>query len=150
MTGWKLTTAIALAAGLAACTTLEDRRGYIPDQALLDEIMVGLDTKTTVRRIAGPPGATGLIEDDGWYYVSSDFRTFAWRAPVEIDREVVAITFDDLDRVENIERFGLEDGRIVALSRRVTTSNTRGVGFLRQLFSNIGNLSPDQFLDQGQ
>lgn len=148
MTGWRITMAILVAGSLAGCATLEDRRGYIPDQVLLDEIMVGLDTKTTVRRIAGPPGATGLIEDDGWYYVSSEYRTFAWRAPVEVDREVVAITFDDQARVENIERFGLEDGQVVVLSRRVTTSNTRGIGFLRQLFSNLGNLAPDQFLEQ--
>ena len=148
MTGWRITMAILVAGSLAGCATLEDRRGYIPDQVLLDEIMVGLDTKTTVRRIAGPPGATGLIEDDGWYYVSSEYRTFAWRAPVEVDREVVAITFDDQARVENIERFGLEDGQVVVLSRRVTTANTRGIGFLRQLFSNLGNLQPDQFLEQ--
>jgi outer membrane protein assembly factor BamE (lipoprotein component of BamABCDE complex) len=148
MTGWRITMAIVVAGSLAGCATLEDRRGYIPDQVLLDEIMVGLDTKTTVRRIAGPPGATGLIEDGGWYYVSSDYRTFAWRAPVEVDREVVAITFDEQARVENIERFGLEDGQVVVLSRRVTTSNTRGIGFLRQLFSNLGNLAPDQFLEQ--
>lgn len=148
MTGWKAGFAIIGVTVVSACTTLEDRRGYIPDDALLDEIMVGLDTKTTVRRIAGPPGATGLVEESGWYYVSSDYRTFAWREPVEVDREVVAISFDDGDRVENIERFGLEDGRVVVLSRRVTTSNTRGIGFLRQLFSNLGNISADQFFEQ--
>ena len=52
-------------------------------------------------------------------------------------------------QVENVERFGLEDGQVVALNRRVTTSNTRGVGFLRQLFSNIGNIGAGQFLEEG-
>lgn len=131
---------LATAFFTVGCVTLEDSRGYAPDDALLSEIMVGLDTKTTVRRIVGPPGATGLIEDDGWYYVASDYRTFAWRAPQEIDREVVVISYDERDRVTNIERFGLEEGRVVALSRRVTTPNTRGVGLLRQIFSNFGNI----------
>ena len=43
-------------------------------------------------------------------------------------REIVAITFDDSGVVRNIERFGLEDGNVVALSRRVTDSNVQGVG----------------------
>jgi hypothetical protein len=35
----------------------------------------------------------------------------------------------------------------VAISRRVTDSNIKGVGFLRQLFGNIGRLRADQFIE---
>lgn len=148
-TGWTRHFAIGVAAlVLAGCATLENSRGYVPDDALLEEVMVGLDTKTTVRRIVGPPGASGVVARDSWYYVQSDYETFAFRAPVEVDREVLAISFDDQDRVANIERFGLEDGRVVVLSRRVTTSNTQGVGLIRQLFTNLGNFGPDQLLDR--
>jgi len=91
----------------------------------------------------------GVIDDRGWYYVKSDYERFLWRAPVETDREVVAVSFTETGVVENIERFGLENGRVVALNRRVTTSNTRGVGFLRQLFSNLGNIDAGQFLGGG-
>ena len=59
------------------------------------------------------------------------------------------MSFAENGQVTNIERFGLEDGRVVALNRRVTDSNTQGVGFLRQLFSNVGNLNPGSFLDEG-
>ncbi|MBC7156656.1 MAG: outer membrane protein assembly factor BamE, partial [Rhodobacteraceae bacterium] len=44
-----------------------------------------------------------------------------------------------------VERFGLRDGEVVALSRRVTETNVRGVTFIRQLIGNIGNLRADQF-----
>ena len=44
--------------------------------------------------------------------------------------------------------FGIEYGQVGALNRRVTDSNTQGVGFLRQLFSNFGNLNPGNFLEE--
>ena len=129
-----------------ACTRLEDSHGFAPDDNLLSDITVGLDTKTTVQRLVGQPGARGVMGDNVWYYVDSDYERFLWRAPVEVNREIIAISFGEDSRVTNVERYGLEDGQIVALSRRVTDSNTEGVGFLRQLFSNLGNFGPGQVL----
>ncbi len=136
---------------LTACgaTKLKDSHGYVPEDTLLDEVRLGSDTKETVTRLLGRPGTQGIIDDRGWYYVKSDYERFLWREPVEVDREVVAVSFDDDGVVANVERFGLEDGQVVALSRRVTTSNTRGIGFLRQLFSNLGTLDAGNFLDEG-
>lgn len=152
MTGWLRHVLVILAlAGLAGCASarLSDSHGYVPDDALLADVRVGIDTKVTVGRLVGPPGSEGIVDDRGWYYVKSDFERFLWKAPVEVDREVVAITFTERGVVENIERFGLEDGRVVRLSRRVTTSNTRGIGFLRQLFANLGTFDAGQFLNDG-
>jgi outer membrane protein assembly factor BamE (lipoprotein component of BamABCDE complex) len=143
-----LTLGLAFLAGCGA-TKLKDSHGYVPDDALLAEVVVGLDTKVTVDRILGQPGSEGIVDDLGWYYVKSDYERFLWREPVEVDREVVAISFTEAGVVENIERFGLENGRVIRLSRRVTTSNTRGIGFLRQLFSNLGNFSAGNFLEEG-
>lgn len=97
--------------------------------------------------IVGHPSATGLLQDDAWFYVGSRYRDYAWRAPVEIDREVLVISFDG-DRVANIETYGLRDGRIVPLSRRVTESQTAGTPFLRQLFGNLGNFNPGGLLGE--
>ena len=132
---------------LAGCSRLQDSHGYVPDEALLSQVEVGIDTKETVARILGRPGTAGLIDDRGWYYVKSDYERFLWRAPIEVNREVVAVSFAENGQVENIEHFGLEDGQVVALNRRVTTSNTRGIGFLRQLFSNLGNFNAGDFLN---
>lgn len=134
-------------ATLAACSTLESTHGYIPDDALLDQVIVGGDTKETAARILGRPSTAGIVDDRGWYYVKSDYERFLWRETVEVNREVVAVSFTENGIVENVERFGLEDGQVVALSRRVTTSNTRGIGLLRQLFSNLGNFSAGNFFE---
>jgi outer membrane protein assembly factor BamE (lipoprotein component of BamABCDE complex) len=149
MTAARTAMVILALAAVPGCARIDSSHGYIPDESTLSDIRVGRDTKETVARIAGQPGTEGVIDDRGWYYVKSDYERFLWRAPVETDREVVAVSFTETGVVENIERFGLENGRVVALNRRVTTSNTRGVGFLRQLFSNLGNIDAGQFLGGG-
>jgi outer membrane protein assembly factor BamE (lipoprotein component of BamABCDE complex) len=113
----------------------------MPDQADLDGLIVGVDTRESVASAVGEPGIAGITDDSGWYYIRSEFRTYAYRAPEEVDREVLAISFNPEGTVTNIERFGLENGRVVALSRRVTDSNTQGISFLRQAFGNLGRIT---------
>jgi hypothetical protein len=60
----------------------------------------------------------------------------------EVERQVLAISFNEDDTIANIETFGLEDGRIVPLTRRVTDNSVVKTGFLRQLLNNIGALNP--------
>ena len=127
---------------LGACTAQFQNHGYIPPQEELDQIVVGVDTKATVEDSVGVPSSAGVLDSSGFYYVRSRKRSFAFFAPREIEREVLAISFDSAGVVQNIERFGLERGQIVPLSRRVTTSGVTNSTFLRQLLGNIGRFSP--------
>lgn len=138
---------LAALVAAAGCTRLANSHGYVPADSELSLLRVGADTRSTVASIVGQPATDSLRTANAWYYVKSDYETFAWRAPVEVSREVVAITYDDAGRVANIERFGLEDGRVVALSRRVTERNVQGITFLRQLFGNIGNFRIGDLID---
>ena len=136
----------ALALGLSACSPIQRFHGYAPDDMLLSEIEVGRDTRETVAQKIGRPGMTGVMEGSGWYYVQSDWLHEGWRKPVEVKREVVTISFDSNDRVSNVERFGLEDGEVVTLSRRVTSTGPTGTTILRQLLSNFGQFNPAQMI----
>ncbi|MFV2052677.1 outer membrane protein assembly factor BamE [Aliiroseovarius sp. YM-037] len=131
---------------LGACAATYRNHGYVPTDADLENVIVGVDTQETVGETIGRPTASGLLQGADWYYVQSRWRHFAYRKPKELDREVLAIRFNQSGVVENIERFGLEDGRVIVLSRRVTDSNIRGVSFIRQLLGNLGNFTADQFL----
>ena len=134
---------------LAGCAAQYRNHGYIPPEEELAQIEVGLDTRDSVAQLIGRPAATGVLDVSGWYYVQSRYRQFAYQAPEEIDRQVVAISFDDRGFVENVERFGLEDGRVVVLSRRVTDDNVKGITFLRQLFGNLGRIDATRLFDNG-
>jgi outer membrane protein assembly factor BamE (lipoprotein component of BamABCDE complex) len=129
-----------------ACTPQIRNHGYVPTEEDLAAIKVGVDTRETVASAVGRPSAQALLSDTGWYYVRSTYRTIGPREPQEIDRQVVAISFTDAGVLENIERFGLEDGRVVVLSRRVTDTNIKGIGLLRQIFSNFGRFNAGDFL----
>lgn len=133
---------------LAACTQLYRNHGYVPPDEQLARVDLG-DSREEVQTLIGRPSVTALLQDDGWFYIRSRYRDYAWRAPVEIDREVVVVSFAS-DRVTNIERFGLREGRVVPLSRRVTDQSTVGISLLRQLFGNIGNIDPSQFFDNDE
>ena len=141
---------LMVALGVAvACTPLVRNHGYIPLEEDLAQIVVGQDTRETVQERVGPPTSGGVLRESGFFYVASTFRTLGALAPQEVTREVVVISFSDTGVVSNIERFGLEDGRVVALSRRVTETGVQDSTFIRQLLSSIGRIDPGQFLGDG-
>jgi outer membrane protein assembly factor BamE (lipoprotein component of BamABCDE complex) len=133
---------------LIACTAQYRNHGYAPTDEELQAVKVGVSTRDSVVEAVGRPAAGGLLTDSAWYYVQSRWRHYGARAPQEIERQVLAVSFDSRGTVENIERFGLEDGRVVPLSRRVTDTNVRGLSVIRQLLGNLGNFDPGQFLRQ--
>jgi len=133
-----------MALALAACSPIYRDHGYVPSDADLESLVVGVDSRASVAETVGSPTVAGMMREDAWYYVASKWKTVGPLAPEEIEREVVAISFDEDGVIGNIERFGLEDGRVIALNRRVSDSNIKGVSFIRQLLGNIGNFTAEQ------
>jgi outer membrane protein assembly factor BamE (lipoprotein component of BamABCDE complex) len=139
---------LGLVLALAGCETQTRFHGYAPDEGDLAEIKVGRDTRDSVAELVGRPSAGGLMEDGGWYYVRSRWETRGASAPVEVDRQVVAISFDKRGTVSNVERFGLAEGQVVPLSRRVTQTNVRGMSFVRRLLAAAGRVDPTRLLNR--
>lgn len=139
---------IVLVAGLlAACSPQVRFHGFAPDDQQLAAIEVGRATREDVSAAIGRPGTTGAVNDSTWFYVASRWEQRAPRPSVEVERELVAISFDARGVVSNIERFGLEDGDVVPLSRRVTETTVRQPGLLGQLLRNVGQFRADDFAD---
>ena len=128
---------------LASCAPTFHNHGESPPEEDLQEIVVGRDTRATVEETVGPPSSGGILSGGDYYYVRSRTKTFGMRETKEIERQVLAITFDSRGVVDSIERFGLENGRVVPLTRRVTASGVADVSVLRQLMGNIGSVGPE-------
>lgn len=139
-------TLLALA-GVSACSATYRNHGYVPDDDELAEITVGVDSRDSVIELVGAPAVSGVLSDGRIYYIKSRVRHFGAMEPKVIDREVLAVSFDSANVVSNIERFTLEDGHVVPLSRRVTDTTIENKGFLRQLLGNIGNFNAATFLN---
>lgn len=127
---------------VTACSATYQNHGYVPTESELTELVVGVDSKASVDDLIGAPTSSGLLAGGDYYYVRSRVRTFGMFRPEVVDRQILAISFDESGTIANIERFGLEDGKYVALSRRVTDSSVVGNGFWRQILGNFGNINP--------
>ncbi|NBE08511.1 outer membrane protein assembly factor BamE [Rhodobacter sp. CCP-1] len=127
---------------IAACSTIYRNHGYVPSEDELALIEVGVDTRESVNEKIGRPSASGLLNDTGWFYVQSRWAYRGALEPREIDRQVVSITFSEGGIVQNVERFGLERGKVVPLSRRVTESNVQGLSVIQQLLGSFGRVAP--------
>ncbi len=132
--------AVALLA-MVGCSPVYRNHGYVPAPDELAMIEVGTDTRETVATKIGRPSTSGLLNDVGWFYVQSRYRNVGYRQPEEIDRQVLAITFSEAGVVDNIATYGLADGKVVPISRRVTETNIKGIGFIRQLLGSLGKIS---------
>ncbi|HEY9039427.1 MAG TPA: outer membrane protein assembly factor BamE [Roseovarius sp.] len=136
---------LALMTALAGCTALYQNHGYVPPDEDLQQLVPGVDTRATVDDVIGAPSVAGVLSGGDYYYVRSRVKTYGMLRPEVIDRQVLAISFDNQDVIANIERFDLRDGRAVPLSRRVTDSSVAGKGFLQSILSNFGNINPADF-----
>lgn len=137
---------LVLVAGVAACSPVYRNHGYVPSEPDLALVEVGKDTRETVGQKIGRPSTSGLLNDQGWFYVQSRYKHFGPRAPKEVDRQVLAVTFNEAGVVDNIARYGLEDGRVVQISRRVTETSVKGMSVIQQILGNFGRVDAGSLL----
>lgn len=131
---------IALFVGLTACAEIVRNHGYAPTDLELEEVIVGVDTRDSLEEVVGRPATSGVLAESAWYYVGSRVSHYGPLKPKEVDRQVVAVSFDGDGVVQNIERFGLERGQVVTLSRRVTKTTKVQSTLVRQILRNFGRI----------
>ncbi|MCT4556081.1 MAG: outer membrane protein assembly factor BamE [Pelagimonas sp.] len=133
--------AIVALLGVTACTAQYRTHGFVPPEDELQQLVPGVDTRASVEDLIGVPATSGVRNAGGFYYIESQVRHFAWQRPEVVDRRIVAVTFDDAEVVSNITTYGLEDGKVVPLQRRITRTTDGEISFVRKLFGNIGALN---------
>lgn len=138
--------ALAASLGLSACQATYRNHGYVPPEEQLAQVVVGQTTQAELEGLIGRPSAQGLLTGSAWYYVGSRWQFYGPREPREVDRQVLAISFAENGVVSNVERFGMERGQVVVLSRRVTDTGVVSLGLIRQLLGNIGRVQAGDFL----
>ena len=143
----RLTLAAVLAVDTSACVAIYRDHGYVPNPEDLAAITPGRDTRDSVRAAIGSPGASGVLNEGGYYYIATRMRHYGGFEPKPVSRELVAISFNARGVVSGVERYGLENGRVIPLERRVTDNGTEDKTFLRQLLGNLGRIGPGQILD---
>ena len=131
---------IALVILSASCSPIVENRGYVFDEKLLDQIKVNETISNDVMDILGSPSTTSAIDASTWYYIYSKAETVAFYHPTVTDRRVLAVSFDDDNKVNNLKYYGLEEGKIISYVDRTTPTRGRELTVLQQLFGNLGRL----------
>ena len=129
----------AASAALAACQPTIDYRGYQSRGGDLAKVQVGM-AKSEVEGLLGSPSTTASInvEGDSYYYISSRVEQKAFFDPVETDRQVFAVRFDQTDRVVSFANYGLTDGEVIDFNTRRTPTKGKELTIVQQLLGNIG------------
>ncbi|MFD1880346.1 outer membrane protein assembly factor BamE [Paracoccus pacificus] len=146
-TATRLLLCLVMGLALIACAPTYQNHGYIPPDMDLAQVTVGRTNQYELDSLIGRPSSQGVLTGSAWYYVGSRWRFYGPYHPEEINRQVVAISFDPNGVVSNVERFGLERGRVVVLSRRVTDGGVQQLSLIRQLLGNIGRVRAGDLIE---
>ncbi len=126
---------------LAACEPRVDTHGFMPNSELVSQIEAGAQDKFEVAEVLGSPSTMATFDDDVWYYITQQSRTFAFFKPEIIDQQVLVVSFDEADVVSEINRYTIEHGLIIDPVTRKTPTAGKELSILQQMFGNIGRFS---------
>ncbi|WP_299443518.1 outer membrane protein assembly factor BamE [uncultured Rhodospira sp.] len=133
----------AIVFAVGACAPEISARGNQPKRDLLSEVEAGKQTRAEVAALLGTPSATGTFDNETWYYISARTQQYAVFEREELDRRVVAISFDDAGVVSEVRELDLADGKNVAVVERETPTLGNELGILEQLLGNLGRFEGD-------
>ncbi|MBI4724988.1 MAG: outer membrane protein assembly factor BamE [Rhodomicrobium sp.] len=123
---------------LAACGGNVIRQGHLFQEEDLAQVRPGM-SKDQVVLALGTPDTQSATSGGVYYYISTtQEQPMAFMSPKVVDRRVVAIYFNNKDRVEQIANYGLKDGKVFDFISRETPSYGRDQGILKEIFRNIG------------
>jgi outer membrane protein assembly factor BamE (lipoprotein component of BamABCDE complex) len=132
--------AVALLAGLSACTRIRDHKGYVVDSALIQSVQPGIDNKTSVQGTLGRPTFASQFGDETWYYIARETRQIAFANPRAVEETVLAVKFDKAGNVASVDKSGLERSVFIHPEGDKTPTLGRKRSFLGELFGNIGSI----------
>lgn len=114
--------------------------GNMPAQEKIDEIRLG-QSKQDVMNILGAPSLTTGLSDDHWIYMASTTKKVAFFRPEELERKVLAISFDN-NKISKIEKLNLADGNKLPIDTDTTQTTEQEQGFFRKYFGGVGTYMP--------
>jgi len=130
----------AAAAGLllGGCGKVQDRMGYVVEEALVTAIQPGVDNRESVMSTLGRPTFTGQWNDNDWYYVSRSTKNLAFNMPNVKSQTILRVRFDQAGNVTAVDRRGMEQVASIDPMKDKTPTLGRDRSLLEELFGNIG------------
>ncbi|MFY9642635.1 MAG: outer membrane protein assembly factor BamE [Rhodomicrobium sp.] len=123
---------------LAGCGGTVIREGHLFHDEDVAQIHPGMGKDQVVLAL-GTPDTQSAAGSGAYYYISQTAHQPMPFMKAEVtDRRIVAVYFNNKDRVEQVANYGLKDGKVFDFVKRETPSYSRDQGLLKELFRDIG------------
>ena len=121
----------------------EFQQGYVIDEDALAATPVGSSREQVLLSLGSPSLTRDFGTGEKFYYISQTRRRsvgFARRKIV--DQRVLAVSFNEEGRVDNIANYGLKDGRVFDFISRTTPTGGSETTFIGGILSGLGKGRP--------
>ena len=126
--------------GLSGCMGETLQRGFVPTDNAIQQVVVGAP-REQVMIVLGTPSTTADFGGEVFYYISQTTnRPVAFMNSSVVDQRILAVYFDENQRVTQVANYGLQDGQIFDFVSRTTPTSGRDFSFLSQIFSGVGRI----------
>jgi outer membrane protein assembly factor BamE (lipoprotein component of BamABCDE complex) len=130
--------AALLGLALTACGETITKHGHHFQENDLKQVTSGM-SEEQVKSTLGTPTTTATVgSGTAYYYISSTQGQTSFFKPVEKDRKVLAIYFNQLGSVDRVAHYGIKDGKVFDYAKQKTPTPSRDEGILKALFRNLG------------
>lgn len=106
-------------------------------------------TKDQVVSLLGSPSTTSLYGEETWYYISNRKNQNIFSEDDLMGQDVLAIFFNDDEKVYNVESYGARDAKHIELSDRKTATAGHDLTVMEQLLGNVGRFVPSGLTGRG-
>lgn len=129
-----------LALLVSGCFTNTYQRGYVFDEASLEQVPIG-SSQDQVLLVLGTPSTVATVSGEAFYYISQKSQKTAFMQAEVVDQRVLAVYFDPERRVTRIANYGMKDGKVFDFISRTTPTGGEELSFLAQIFKGL-NFNP--------
>jgi outer membrane protein assembly factor BamE (lipoprotein component of BamABCDE complex) len=134
---WTALAAVLLSLGAAGCVGIESQSGYIVPEYAVEQVPVG-SSKDQVLIALGSPSTTENFGGEAFYYISQTRKQpVAFMPEKVVSQRVLAVYFDENDKVTRIADYGLKDGKAFDFVSRTTPTAGKDENFLNQVLGGI-------------
>lgn len=134
--------AAVIGLSLSACTSglsvVQSRaHGYDLSEDAVKQIRIG-QSAALVNAVLGSPQLTNnFATETAWYYWGEKVQQTAFGLELSKQRTVLAIYFDKKMKVKDLERLGVQDGKVITMESRRTPSYGEDRTFLESIINSI-------------
>ncbi|MEO1701776.1 MAG: outer membrane protein assembly factor BamE [Pseudomonadota bacterium] len=120
----------------ALSTSETFKQGYVVDEQTLALVPPGSSREQVLLSLGTPTTTNALENEEAFYYISQTReRRAQFMKPKLVDQRVLAVYFDEENKVNRIADYGVQDGKIFDFISRTTPTGGKDQTFLAQILS---------------